>query len=231
MNKIKPETKSANEAIVKKQPSQKLDYFHGELAEDAQFVGDWDIPYVESSDIVPDKLIIFSKCISSGDYDCWVVFYQDDKSFERLWNNPYKYLPILKKYAGVVCPDFSLYGDYPLSIQLFNVYRSRVIGHWLKQNGIKVIPNVRWSTKYTYSFCFDGLKKNDILFVGSHGCSKKKEDRKAFEDGLIEMVNRLEPRTICVYGKTNRPIFQTIMDKGITVVPFESEFSLTHEVQ
>ncbi|MBR0462696.1 MAG: hypothetical protein IJJ00_08315 [Erysipelotrichaceae bacterium] len=26
-----------------------------------------------------------------------------------------------------------------------------------------MVPNVRWSTEYTYQFCFDGLKQGDII--------------------------------------------------------------------
>lgn len=211
--------------------NQKFDYFHGEFAVNAKFIGDYDIPYVESNNEIPEKLITFSKCLKSVDFDCWVVFYEDDSVFERLWNNPQKYLPILKKFKGVVGPDFSLYGDYPIAIQIFNVYRSRIITHWLKQNGIKVIPNVRWSTKYTYSFCFDGLKKNDIVFIGSHGCSKKRNDKQLFYDGLMQMISIIEPKAICVYGKSNNKIFDTIKEQGIEVIGFESEYSLTHEVK
>lgn len=211
--------------------NQKFDYFNGELAINAKFVGDYDIPYVESDDVIPEKVITFSKCIKSKDFDCWVVFYEDDNIFERLWKKPHKYLPILKKYKGVVGPDFSLYGDYPIAIQIFNVYRSRLITHWLKQNGIKVIPNVRWSTNYSYSFCFDGLKKNDIVFIGSHGCLKKNGDKKLFFDGLMKMVQVIKPKVICVYGKINNDAFSKLIKQGIKIVNFESEYSLTHEVK
>ena len=224
------ESFSAKEEKPKRKPLAKLDYFHGYLAKEALFTGDWDIPYIESAGIVPNKVITFSKCLKSKDYECWVVFYEDDTAFERFWKKPERYLPILRKFSGVVCPDFSLYGDYPLCIQLFNVYRSRVIGHWLSQNGIRIIPNVRWSTHHTYSFCFEGLKQNDILFVGSHGCSKRLDDREIFSKGLMEMVNRLKPTTICVYGKVSNPVFKELLELGISVVPFDSEFSLSQEV-
>ena len=208
----------------------KKDFFNSELAEDAIFCGNFDIPYVESSGIIPNKLITFSKCLKSNDFDCWVVFYENDEMFERLWKSPNKYLPILKKFNGVVGVDFSLYGDYPIAIQVFNVYRSRLITHWLKRQGIKVIPNVRWSTECTYEFCFDGLKNNDIVFIGSHGCSKCKGDIKILELGLRKMIETINPRIICVYGKASAPIFEEIKAKGIEIKQYESEFSLTHEV-
>lgn len=208
----------------------KFNYFHGELAMNARFIGNYDIPFVESSNEVPESVITFSECIKSKDYNNWVVFYEDDIQFERLWNNPHKYLPILKRFNGVVGPDFSLYGDYPIALQIYNVYRSRIITHWLKQNGIKVIPNVRWSTINSYTFCFDGLKKNDIVFIGSHGCSKKKEDKKIFYEGLKKMIEVLEPRTICIYGKSNNSIYKEIQKLGIVIKAYESNFSLSHEV-
>lgn len=80
-------------------------------------------------------------------------------SFERLWNQPNKYLPILKKYAGVISPDFSVYRDMPLVIQQWNIYRSRAVGHWLQENGIPVITNVRGSDNRTYELCCTGVHR------------------------------------------------------------------------
>ena len=78
--------------------------------------------------------------------------YEDDAAFERLWSRPERYLPILKRYAGVIAPDFSLYRDMPLVMQQWNVYRSRAIAHWLQENGIPVIANVRWGDRRTTQF-------------------------------------------------------------------------------
>lgn len=221
-NKVK------NDREYKELFNKKLNYFHGELARGAVFKGDWDIPYVESNGVIPTKVIPFSKAMTTKDYDCWVVFYEDDFKFERIWNNPQRYLQTLKKFEGVVGPDYSLYGDYPLAVQIYNTYRSRLLTHWFKMNGIKVVPNVRWSTSYTYSFCFDGLKRNDIVFVGSHGCSKRKGDKALLVEGLKAMVQRISPNVICVYGKTSLPIFEELRNKGISIISFESECSCVH---
>lgn len=233
MKKSRPfgKVSAANIDHDNKSSTSKLDYFHGILAREARFCGEWDIPYVESSGIIPNKVISFSKAVSSHDYDSWVVFYENDTTFQRLWNNPEKYLSTLQKYNGVVGPDFSLYGDYPLAIQIFNTYRSRVITHWLKHNGVKVVPNVRWSTEYTYQFCFDGLKQNDIVFIGSHGCSKRNDDKHLFVSGLEEMINRITPNVICIYGTVSPAVNQLICDRNIKLVAFESEFSLAHKVR
>lgn len=38
-----------------------------------------------------------------------VHFYKDDYQFERFWNNPDKYIPLLQQFGAVCSPDFSLY--------------------------------------------------------------------------------------------------------------------------
>ena len=119
------------------------DVFHAFLVKDSKYEGSLEIPILDRTDKKPNKVILFSKAIKSKDYDCWVVFYEDDGSFERIWNNPRKYLPILKKFKGVICPDFSVYRDMPLVMQFWNIYRSHAIGRWLQDNGIDVIANVR----------------------------------------------------------------------------------------
>ena len=146
-------------------------------------------------------------------------------SFERLWNQPNKYLPILQKYAGVISPDFSVYRDMPLVMQQWNTYRSRALAVWFQNNGIEVIPNVRFNDERTYDFCFDGIEKSKTIAVGTHGCIKNKIDKDYFKKGLAELVKRLSPKTIIVYGATPDEIFRTYKDAGIEIISFESEFS------
>ncbi len=90
----------------------------------------------------PIKLVAFSKAISSKEVDSWIHFYEDDNAFERIWNTPNKYLLIIKRFKGVITPDFSVYRDMPLVMQHWNIYRSRAIGYWLQENGVPVIPNI-----------------------------------------------------------------------------------------
>ena len=96
------------------------------------------MPCIKAEDAVPQNVITFSKAVRSKEYDNFVHFYEDDVNFERIWNNPNRYLPILKKFDGVISPDFSLYRDMPLVMQQWNTYRSRAIGYWLQTNGITV---------------------------------------------------------------------------------------------
>lgn len=60
-----------------------------------------------------------------------------------------KYIDQFKKYAGVISPDFSLYIDMPLCLQMVNVYLNRAVGCYIQRKGVKVIPNVRWGDERT----------------------------------------------------------------------------------
>ncbi len=203
------------------------DAFHSYLVENADYEGYFELPVIRTSNLIPEKLVPFSKAMARtwSDFNCWVMFYEHDIKFERLWNNPKKYLNRLKKFKGVISPDFSLYRNMPLCMQMWNTYRGRALSAWLQDNGIEVIPNVRFGDERTFSFCFDAIEEDKTVAIGTHGCIKRKEDKIFFKIGLARMVQRLYPKTILVYGSTPDSIFKPYKDMGINIIFFESEFS------
>lgn len=182
------------------------DVFNAFLVAFATYAGIFEFPVINPTYWIPNNLISFSKCLSSKSFDFWVHFYEDDYLFERIWRNPSKYLGILKRFEGVILLDFSIYRDMPLVMQLWNIYRSRAIGCWLQRNGVKVIPNIRFGDKRTYRICCEGISRNCVISVGSHGNLKNCIDRKIFLEGLDVIVKRLQPKVIIVYGATPRKI-------------------------
>ncbi len=204
------------------------DVFRAFLVKNATYEGYLEIPCIKKTEEIPNRLIPFSKAVGSHDYDAWVHFYEDDVSFERLWNQPSKYLPILKKFKGVITPDFSVYRDMPLVMQQWNIYRSRAIGHWLQENGIPVIANVRWSDGRTYEVCCTGVPSDSTIAIGSHGCIKLVREREFFARGLDYAVNKLQPKTIIVYGTAPDEIFSKYRDAGISILQFESDYMIAH---
>ena len=89
---------------------------------------------------------------------------------------------------------------------------------------------MRWGTPETYKYCFDGIPKNSIIAIGTVGGSPRKLiDRKRFEDGLREMVERLNPHTIIVYGSAKYPCFEKLKKQGINIVAFSSETAKAFE--
>ena len=161
----------------------------------------------------------------TNDYDQWVHFYEDAYKIERLWNNPRRYIGKLKRFNGLISPDFSLYRDMPLVMQQWNTYRGKAIGHWWQSLGLTVLPNVRYSDERSYEFCCNGVHKHSIICVGSYGNLRLRENKHFFKLGLRFIVHELEPSGIVVYGAAPDDIFSSYVETGIRVVPFESEFS------
>ena len=204
------------------------DVFHAFLVKNATYDSELEIPCIASESLIPSKLIPFSKVIRGTDFDAWVHFYEDDAVFERLWNTPHKYLPVLKRYKGIISPDFSLYRDMPLVMQHWNVYRSRALGHWLQENDIPVIANVRWGDERTFCLSCTGVPKHASIAIGSHGCIKLLRERDFFIKGLEYAVKALEPKTIIVYGAAPNDIFNKYKDIGISVLQFDSDYMIAH---
>ena len=199
------------------------DVFRSFLVRNATYDGSLEMPCIKSVDAVPKKLIVFSEAVHSKDFNSFVHFFEDDVDFERIWNAPNRYLPILRKFDGVITPDFSLYRDMPLVMQEWNTYRNRAIGHWLQENGITIIPNIRFSDERSYAFCCDGISKGGTIAVGSHGCVKVKVERMYFKKGLSEIIKRLEPKRIIVYGKAPDYIFGDYIKSGIEIFQYDSD--------
>lgn len=84
---------------------------------------------------------------------------------------------------------------------------------------------MRWNDERTYNFCFNGIGKNSTVAVGTHGCIKRKDDREYFKRGLKELINRIQPKNIIVYGAIPENIFGEYKNCGINFISFESEFS------
>ena len=204
------------------------DVFHAALVKDASFAGPLELPCMAGQKKLPNRLISFSRAISCKDHDQWIHFFEDDCKFERLWNDPVRYLPILKRYNGAISPDFSLYRDMPLVMQQWNTYRSRALGHWMQANGIPVIPNIRFGDERTYDFCCSGIEQGGIIAVGSHGCMKLLRERQYFMQGLDHVVKTLKPKTVVVYGSAPDEVFGRYKEAGIEILQFDSACTVSH---
>lgn len=128
-----------------------------------QSCGNFQIPDIKNDNFIPEHLLDFSQSIISNDFLAGVHFFLDDYRFERLWTNPNRYFPILKRFSCVLSPDFSLYHNMSLAHQLWNVYRSRLLGQMMQKIGIRVIPTISWSGNNSYLFCLTVWRSMESL--------------------------------------------------------------------
>lgn len=199
------------------------------MVKNVDFDGDFEIPRISTTPVIPSRLIPFSKAISEKNRSGFVVFYEHDERIEALWNQPNRYLPILKQFDGVITPDYSLYYDMPLAMQIWNTYRGKAIGAWLNDNGVSIIPNVRWGDERTYDLACLGVEKNSLIAVGTHGCIKCPENRRMFLKGFEQIIQELTPKKVIVYGSVPKELSLIAMRYKTELVPFESNFGLSHK--
>lgn len=212
------------------------------MLKDAEFVIGSDIPICDSTKvIIPHELISYEdakhiyklKLNKEPDFfvDAFVHFYIDDQKFDGpragIWNNPYKALEIIRHFAGAITPDFSTNADFPDAIKRYNTFRMRAFGHWLITNNITVINNARWGTIETWNYCFDGIPLNSIISIGTVASGLHKlENRPHFQDGLLRLVETIQPQTIIIYGSAKYSIFEELQQQGIKIVSFPSKTSI-----
>lgn len=162
--------------------------------------GFYQMPKLDPVAYIPKDLIGFNYMLTSDDYESGVHFYVDDYQFERIWNQPNTYLERIQDFDCMLTPDFSLYQEMPIAMKIWNTYRSRLIGQIAQRLGIIVIPTVSWCERQTFDFCFDGLPKRATLSISTIGVKQEEYNFSLWKDGVDEMIKRLEPKTLLIYG-------------------------------
>ena len=160
----------------------------------------WGIPTLRyaSPHVAPDWIVPYrTRLPNRSTVRGAVHFFLYDALFESVWNAPNKSAQYLTRFTVLFSPDFSLYPEMPLSVQLYNVYRSRWCGaHWTA-NGYTVIPTVSWSSPESYAFCFEGIAPYSMVALTTLGTRRHKHD---FLHGFDALVERVRPSRVLCYG-------------------------------
>ena len=87
-----------------------------------------------------------------------------------------------------------------------------------RSQGIKVIPTLSWAEEETFEFCFDGIPKGSIVSISTIGVKRSNEAMNIWKNGVDEMIKRIEPSAILIYGGKIDYDF-----KNIRVIYYENE--------
>lgn len=165
--------------------------------------GEYNIPELPAVDEFTaerfGRLIYWSSELGAMDKTC-LHTYSYDYQFNTTWTKPEKWVPILRGFNSVLSPDFSLYTNMPKAMQIYNHYRKHWVGAYWNANGIKVIPNIAWSDKSSYEWCFEGEPIDSIVAVSSVGTLNDGDSKDLFLSGYYAMKERLNPKVIILYG-------------------------------
>ncbi len=169
------------------------------LGEGLHFSTKYEMPILEPCTYIPKRIIPFNTCLSTKDTTAGIHFFIDDYQFERVWRLPERYLSLFKKFSCLLSPDFSLYMNVPNPLNIWNTYRNRLLAAWMQKQGLEVIPSVSWAGENSFDYCFEGLPFESTLAISTVG-AKRKKNRMYWKRGLHEMISRLSPKTLVIYG-------------------------------
>lgn len=174
---------------------------------------DFGFPICKGVDTTPNILNVigFNEVLSykGNKKDTGVHFYIHDYQFSRIWKSPDKYIDILKEFAWVMQPDFSMFVDMPLVMQMWKHYQKMWFSYYMQKCGLVVIPTIGWSDSKSFDFCFKGQPTHSVVSVSSVGCMSDKDAMTNFENGYNAMASQLSPSQVLFFGKIPKTISQT----------------------
>lgn len=208
---------------------QPTDCWNARLLECASYSDRWELPLFSCSNAIPTDLRSFRYINPTTANASWIHFYGFDEYLEDVWDNPEIWAAQLKRFAGVISPDLSIYRDMPLAQQLYNVYRNRVLSYWFAQQGIPVIPNIRCADQRSYDFVFEGIDRKGTVCVSTSGVLFDSEDRIDFSHGFDAMMEALTPKTVLVYGSMPPDIFGKHLNGSTRFVQYDTDTQKAHQ--
>ena len=164
--------------------------------------GKYEFPIIKKQDIDVSKIKFLSfvnaKKNDSENCDKTIHFFTHDWKFEKVYEQAEDEVEKLSQYYCLLSPDFSLFTDMPLALQIENVFKNRWCGAYWQSKGLRVIPTVSWGDERSFDFCFDGIEKGSVVAV----CTYYRENcEEEFMMGYNEMLKRIEPSVVLCYDE------------------------------
>ena len=151
-----------------------------------------------------------------------VGFYTDDARFEQSWQQPDVFTGKIlnKKPIAVLSPNFSLWLEFPPAVKIWNTYRSRWVGRYFQEAGIRIIPDVNWADDLSFEYCFAGIPKNapcvSIQLQTGKDHAKELPLKRA---GVAAAIDRLKPDSLLIYAGDNyERIIDGLIPQGLKLI-------------
>ncbi len=164
--------------------------------------GEYDFPIIKKQQININNIEFLSyvnaKNNDKENSNKTIHFYTYDWLFNKVYENAEEELEKLSQYYCLLSPDFSIFTNMPLALQIQNVFKNRWCGAYWQSKGLKVIPCVSWGDERSFDFCFDGIEEGSIVAV----CTYYRENcEEEFMLGYNEMLKRIKPSMVLCYDE------------------------------
>ncbi len=194
-------TKNLSEYEIDKQKNKQL-LVRNEFLYNKQSCGKYDFPIIKKQNIDIEKIKLLSYVNTKNDdkenKGKTIHFFTYDWKFEKVYKNANEEIEKLSQYYCLLSPDFSIFTNMPLALQIESVFKNRWCGAYWQSKGLKVIPTVSWGDERSFSFCFDGIEQGSIVAV----CTYYRENcEEEFLLGYNEMLKRIKPSVVLCYDE------------------------------
>lgn len=203
--------------VIIETKDRKYQVFGTEFCKHAIKSGKYGIPTIKPfTGFLPNEFITISELSSASGRSFGVTCFDYDYILERVWHKPEHYLKTLSLHPCMAEPDFSLKVGDPLAVQIANTFRNRALAFFFQEHGQPLIPAPAWSNAESYEFCFNGYSKGGWVMVSTLGTLKDERSKMFFKDGFIEMLQRISPDAVALYGDVNEELLSW-MPKQLTI--------------
>lgn len=153
-------------------------------------------------------------------------FYTHDRFFESWWEYPSYYVTriLQSKIVGALTPNFSIY-DYPDAGNLFNTYRSRWIGRFMQECGIRIIPDIQWKDSGpSLEWITLGIPV-EVPWLSVQLQSRANDTEEQSARDLKAVLDKLRPNNLLVYsGPPGRRIMELVQPScNVKLMPNRAE--------
>jgi hypothetical protein len=180
------------------------DLFGAFLIEESNWVGQEEYPKIEDWMVpvnLPQKMIPFDRIKEiNHTSEYFVCFYCKDESFTKIQKNPKRYVNMLRKFAGIIGFDYSIYTDMPIIKQKSQMFVDVSLSYYFGKNGIPIIPNIRYGVEDTQEEFLKAIPHNTLIAFGTYGFIKTIQEQQVWFDALHKVITQLNPNGIVVYG-------------------------------
>jgi hypothetical protein len=178
----------------------------------------WGIPDLPAASFEPARLVAYNDRraveAAAGAGNAAVHFFLDDYRFEAVWSKPERGLSRTCSVGAALTPDFSVWSNMPMVMQLWQTYRARWCGAWMLHHGVQVIPTVSWAGPESYPFAFAGITPGSVVAVSSVGTVRDPGASRLFLAGYRAMLERLTPRTVLHCGTPTEQVRAATRESG-----------------
>jgi hypothetical protein len=140
-----------------------------------------------------------------------VHFYKSDVKFAGILRNPKPFGFKTKDFMAVLTPDVTIGAGMPEWMRKRNTVLSRMCGVAWQYQGLTVIPSLRWVELSDLNFVTAGIEVGSVIAVSSYGSNRNPTAKNTFERGLQEIVNKIQPRAVMVYGGLDQRVAQELV--------------------